>query len=213
MPPPEHPKIYHIVHHDRLASIIADGGLWSDARMFEKHDSGTTIGMSDIKHRRLHDLTLSSHPGLHVGQCVPFYFCPRSVMLFLIHKANHPDLAYRGGQEPIIHLAANFKDAVAWADENSRRWAFTRSNAGACDFKDYASVEDLQEINWQAVQALDWRNHKEDKQAEFLMEHAFPWHLIRRIGTHSQKIAEYATNALSQSTHQPRIEVRQDWYY
>ena len=28
---PTEPKIYHIVHVDRLASIIADGYLWSDA--------------------------------------------------------------------------------------------------------------------------------------------------------------------------------------
>ena len=33
MPQPTHPKIYHIVHVDRLASIMADGALWSDAAM------------------------------------------------------------------------------------------------------------------------------------------------------------------------------------
>ena len=213
MPPPKHPEIYHIVHHDRLASIIADGGLWSDARMLERQNAGTTIGISDIKHRRLNQLTLSSHPNLYVGQCVPFYFCPRSVMLYLIHKANHADLAYRGGQEAIIHLEADLKDAVAWADEKGRRWAFTRSNAGASDFKDYASVEDLIEINWHAVQARDWRNHKEGKQAEFLMEYDFPWHLIRQIGTCSTETKKHVMLALSQATHQPRIEIRPDWYY
>ena len=32
-PPPAQPKIYHILHVDRLASIVADGCLWSDAEV------------------------------------------------------------------------------------------------------------------------------------------------------------------------------------
>ena len=62
----------------------------------QRDPPGTTIGMSTIKQVRL-SRSLTSHPGLHVGQCVPFYFCPRSVMLYMIFMANHPDLGYRGG--------------------------------------------------------------------------------------------------------------------
>jgi hypothetical protein len=35
MPVPAQPKIYHIVHVDRLPSIVADGFLWSDAVMVQ----------------------------------------------------------------------------------------------------------------------------------------------------------------------------------
>lgn len=52
--------------------------------------------MSSIKKRRLESLILTSHFDLYVGQCVPFCFCPRSIMLFVIHCANHPELIYRG---------------------------------------------------------------------------------------------------------------------
>ena len=89
MLPPAAPKIYHIVHVDRLPSIIADGFLWCDAEVAQRAVTnpgmGTTIGMNSIKERRLTELNLGRHPDLHVGQCVPFYFCPRSVMLYLIH--------------------------------------------------------------------------------------------------------------------------------
>ena len=81
MPPFVAPKIYHIVHVDRLPSIIADGSLWCDAEIARRTeanaDIGTMIGMNSIKQRRLTELTLDSHPSLYVGQCVPFYFCPR----------------------------------------------------------------------------------------------------------------------------------------
>lgn len=94
--PPAQPKIYHIVHVDRLASIVADGCLWSDTEVVKRRQPGTTIGMGDIKARRL-ALPVECHPGDHVGEFVPFYFCPRSIMLYVIHCANHPELAYRGG--------------------------------------------------------------------------------------------------------------------
>ncbi len=99
---PSQPKIYHIVHVDRLASILGSGGLLCDAQIIAQHAPGTTIGMNTIKQRRLTQLTLDSHPDLHVGQCVPFYFCPRSIMLYVIYRADSEELAYKGGQGPIF---------------------------------------------------------------------------------------------------------------
>ncbi len=50
-------------------------------------------------------------------------------MLYLMHMKN-PELAYKGGQEPILHLVADLRQTVNWANENHRRWAFSTSNAG-----------------------------------------------------------------------------------
>ncbi len=50
---PAQPKIDHIVHVDRLASIVSDGQLWSDSVVMQRSGGGTTIGMSGIKKRRL----------------------------------------------------------------------------------------------------------------------------------------------------------------
>lgn len=129
-PVPDQPKIYHIVHVDRLSSIIADRSIWCDAKMVQRSGTGTSIGMSNIKLRRLQN-TLTSYPDLHVGDCVPFYFCYRSVMLYVISMQNNPDLDYHGGQVPIVHLEADLHQVVAWADARKRRWAFTSSNAGS----------------------------------------------------------------------------------
>ncbi|MEF9386228.1 type II toxin-antitoxin system toxin DNA ADP-ribosyl transferase DarT [Ralstonia pseudosolanacearum] len=210
---PANPKIYHIVHVDRLASIIASKALWCDGRVIRQGTEGTTIGMSNIKKRRLDELTLDSHPNLYIGECVPFYFCPRSVMLFLIHKRN-PELAYKGGQEPIVHLEAELNEAVEWAEEYDKRWAFTLSNAGSSYFEDRCSLDDLDQINWGAVHARDWRGDlKEGKQAEFLVENCFPWKLVRRIGVHSEQVYRQVLNLLPEDGHRPIVEVKRDWYY
>lgn len=218
MPVPAEPKIYHIVHADRLPSIIADDCLWCDAEIVRRSPPGTTIGMNDIKERRLNELTLASHPSLHVGDCVPFYFCPRSVMLYLIWRDNS-ELSYRGGQGPILHLEADLHDTVAWAEENHSRWAFTLSNAGAYYFEDRADLMQLGEISWDAVQARQWSGNgisgsvKEGKQAEFLVEHSLPWSLICRIGVHSRPIRDQVREALRDAAHRPAVEIKNDWYY
>jgi hypothetical protein len=219
MPAPERPKIYHIVHVDRLASIINDGVLWSDAALADLQRPGTTIGMTGIKARRLRELQLSSHPGLFVGQCVPFYFCPRSIMLYLIHRANDADMTYRGGQTPIIHLESDLRAAIAWAEREGHRWAFSLSNAGAYYFEDRCDLDHLEEINWDAVAANRWsgsgisRQVKEGKQAEFLCEMCFPWQLVERIGVQSNGVIRQVADAMREATHRPIIDVRADWYY
>ncbi len=213
MTAPANPKLYHIIHVDRLPSVIANGHLWCDAEVQRRSPPGTTIGMNSIKQRRLQELRLSSHPALLVGDCVPFYFCPRSIMLFLIHRANHDELAYRGGQEPIVHLECDLHRAVTWADHNGLRWAFTLSNAGAYYFEDRCDLAQLREIDWTAVQARDWRGRKEGKQAEFLIEQRFPWHLVERIGVCSQTTYQQTVHALPAGGHHPRVEIKRDWYY
>ena len=212
MPVPANPKIYHIVHVDNLASIIAAGGLLSDAEMAGR-PGGTVIGMGRIKARRLNELSLSCHPALRVGQCVPFYFCSRSVMLFMIHKRNE-ELTYRGGQEPIVHLEADMRATIDWAQANGRRWAYTLSNAGSYYFEDRSSLDDLGDVNWNSVNARQWAGAAKDgKQAEFLIERAFPWHLVERIGVHSQPIAPRVAAAMHGAAHRPVLEIKRDWYY
>ena len=169
--------------------------------------------MKNIKQRRLAELRLISHPGLYVGQCVPFYFCPRSVMLYILHMDNLPELSYHGGQEPIVHLEADLRKTVAWAEKHGRRWAFTLSNAGATYFEDRCDLARLGEIDWSAVQATDWRRRKEGKQAEFLVEHQFPWKLISRIGVHSHPVYRRAKGALEAATHKPPVAIKRNWYY
>ncbi len=219
MPMPAAPKIYHIVHVDRLVSIITSDGLACDAAVVQANSAGTTIGMNSIKQQRLNELHLTSHPDINVGGCVPFYFCPRSIMLYLIYRANHPELTYRGGQGPIVHLEADLFQSAAWAEQNGLRWAFTLSNAGAYYFEDRCDLTQLHEINWDAVQANRWagngisRSVKEGKQAEFLVERFFSWNQVERIGVRSQAISHQVYTAMKNTTHRPPVEIKPEWYY
>ncbi|AWL98624.1 type II toxin-antitoxin system toxin DNA ADP-ribosyl transferase DarT [Bradyrhizobium amphicarpaeae] len=214
MPVPAQPKIYHIVHIDNLASIVADGCLWSDKVMVGRGGPPANIGMPTIKAARL-IMSVPCHDGTFVGEYVPFNFCPRSVMLSIIWYANHPNLTYRGGQEPIIHLEADLLSTVAWAEKNNRRWAFSLANARAAYTQFRTGADRFGDINWNAVATSNFKapDVKEAKQAEFLVEESFPWHLVDRIGVHSQEMATRASAATQSAAHKPPIEVKRGWYY
>lgn len=212
--PPNRPKIYHITHLENLAQMV-DGVIWSDAERLRRKLDCKIVGMSEIKRRRLEELQVECHPGSMVGDYVPFYFCFRSVMLYLLHKGNHPDLSYREGQTPIVHLEADLHNVVDWADSRQRPWAFSKTNAGAKYTRFFNKLDILPELNWQAIAATDWRDSmtKEAKQAEFLLYQEFPWAMVERIGVISDTMSSKVKSLLDAASYQPSLAVQPDWYY
>lgn len=200
------------MHLDRLGSLIQNGYLWCDQEVRRFEAIGTTIGMDRIKERRLTS-SLTSHPDLNVGQCVPFYFCPRSIMLYIIHRGNDPEMTYLDGQSPIVHLEFDLYSAVSWVNSQGLRWAFTLSNAGSYFFEDRCNLAQLDEIDWEAVQARNWRSCKEGKQAEFLAERYFPWALVERIGVYNTTAYQQTSNIITSGAHRPSLEIKAEWYY
>lgn len=213
--PPSNLKIYHITHIDNFGDIIVKDGLLSDAVMNQRGGPHRNIGMSTIKRRRLYELEIPCHPGTRVGEYVPFYFCPRSVMLFVIHRGNHPELTFRDGQDPIIHLVANLYRVIEYADSNGVRWAFSLSNAGAYHTEFRNSIQDLDQLDWDAIFAEDFRHPdvKENKQAEFLLYEFFPFHLIELIGVRNQSVCKQALRVLRGCNHRPLVQVQPHWYF
>ena len=211
---PAQPKIYHITHVDNLPGIAREG-LVSDRKMMERGGPARVIGMSEIKRRRVEKLAVSCHPGTKVGDYVPFFFCPRSVMLYVIYRANHPDLEYRDGQGQIVHLEAGLYDAMDWADAQNVPWAFSYSNAGAGYTEFGSSRDELDQLDWNAIAARNFRDPevKERKQAEFLLHDQFPFILVKRIGVQSQAVLPDAQGAIRNATHQPSVGVKFHWYY
>lgn len=212
---PGRPKVYHITHLDNLPRILEEGSLVCDRAILERGGPARAIGMSSIKRRRIWDCMVRCHQGTTVGDYVPFYFCPRSVMLYVIHCANHAELEYRGGQGPIVHLEADLHRVVEWAGANGRLWAFSLSNAGAFYAEFRASLDDLGELDWPAIASDDFRRSevKEGKQAEFLVHESFPFGLVERIGVFSEVVRAKVEETLGESPRSPKVEVLPAWYY
>ncbi|HPI88466.1 MAG TPA: DUF4433 domain-containing protein [Spirochaetota bacterium] len=212
---PERPKIYHITHFENLRSIFERGSILSDAECCDQNLDHTRVGMSEIKRRRLEEIRVSCHNNTFVGEYVPFYFCPRSIMLYILYKGNHPDIAYHGGQQPVVHIEADLNNVVQWADRNRILWAFTDRNAGTYYGEFFNDLNDLDHVDWHAINSTDFRNPgiKDGKQAEFLIQRAFPVALIDRIGVMDIRKKKEVDILLKSSSIGLQVEVKPDWYY
>ncbi|MCX5639113.1 MAG: DUF4433 domain-containing protein [Planctomycetota bacterium] len=211
---PRHPKIYHITHINNLEGILKYGALWSDAKRIELELDYEKVAIPAIKKRRLEELEVKCHQGTKVGEYVPFYFCPRSIMLYILHMGNHPDISYREGQGPIVHLQADLMASIQWAEKHKVRWAFSDRNAGERIANFYNDVNKFNRVNWLAVAATDWRDTiiQEGKQAEFLVYKSFPWELVEKIGVHNNIVQQKVLEKLT-GKNQSLVSIEPSWYY
>ncbi|MHA7232156.1 type II toxin-antitoxin system toxin DNA ADP-ribosyl transferase DarT (plasmid) [Vibrio campbellii] len=199
-------SISHITHLDNLAGILEQGCLWSDAKRIELGLVNQNIGYSHIKQRRL-VRPVNVAAGGTIGQYVPFNFCPRSVMLFVISRG-HDD--YHGGQDNILHLISDV-DTVRLSNQHC---FFTDIHADldyAEQIDDFSRINEL-ELN-KIINERYWQDFKEEKQAEFLAFEAVQWQTIQRIGVKSQEVAERVRDLIQGQAHRPDIVVKPDWYY
>jgi hypothetical protein len=197
--------IYHITDVENLPGILIDDGLHSDAVMAQTNP--TVIGYNHIKLRRLTEITVPCCNNRFVGEFVPFYFCPRSPMLYTINRGNTGRPL--GCQDTIVHLVSNVGIAVGLG----QAWAISDGNAGAFPTSFYANLSALKGLDWPAIRASNWQGKTHEKSAEFLLEDFFPWTCIQQIGCHNSKVAQQVTALIQNNNHQPSVDVQPTWYY
>lgn len=202
---PEEIPIYHITDIANLRDIVAGDGLRSDVAMAAF--APEVIGYDHIKKRRATEIRVGCCENRFVGEFVPFYYCPRSPMLYTINRGNTGRPA--GCQRTILHLVSTVGIAINGATD----WAISDGNAGAYHSLFCKDLKELARLDWQAIRATQWRSKTHQKAAEFLVADFFPWRGIQKIGCYNEKIAEQVRDILDGLGHQPRVAVEPFWYY
>lgn len=200
--------IYHITHTRNLEHILAEEGLHSDRSAQEL--KAVNIGHKHIKERRLRRPVPIGPKGT-VGDYVPFYFAPRSPMLYAISR--NAVEGYADGQSPVIYLCSTAEAVV----RSGLRWVFTEGHADM-DYTDFFDdLKDLDKIDWKLMEARYWHDTDEDpdrkrrRQAEFLVHEFFPWKLVSYIGVYDYATAETVRKILQGDN--PKIGIERGWYY
>jgi hypothetical protein len=202
---PEQVLIYHITDVANLAGLIAEKALLSDALMAQRNPE--IIGYDHIKKRRLKDIPVPCCGWRYVGEFVPFYFCPRSPMLFTLNKGNtgRPE----GCQKSVLHLVSTMAAGMA----TGHAWAVSSGNAGAFHTTFAAKLEALDNLDWEAIRATQWQGKQHQKSAEFLVADSFPWAAIHLIGCQNSAVADKVRGLLADVAHRPAVEIKSNWYY
>lgn len=198
--------IYHITNVANLTGILEEDGLHSDAAMAKRQPS-VIIGYDHIKLRRLQKIPVPCCEWRRVGEFVPFYFCPRSPMLFTVNKGNTGHAS--GCQKDIVHLISTVATGIA----TGKAWAVSSGNAGAFHTTFAAKLESLDALDWAAIRATQWQGKQHQKMAEFLVADFFPWSAIQGIVCQNSVTAAKVNAILTGAKHQPPVEVKTSWYY
>jgi hypothetical protein len=204
--------IYHITHVDNLGAIVGHGGLLCDNGKIQQGLAPVSIAHQHIKDRRSRKrVPVPPRGTLH--DYVPFYFAPRSPMLFAISKGNVA--GYTEGQTPIVHLASS----IERVSESGLPFAFSDGHADMAISQFFNDLERLDRIDWDIMRARYWNDNEDDndrcrrRMAEFLVSQFFPWELVERIGVINSTVAERVEAALAAAAHKPEIRVERGWYY
>lgn len=199
--------LYHITDVDNLPAILKSGGLFSDSILSKTKAVNTNIGYNHIKERRMKEYRVPCVGNRFVGEFVPFYYCPRSVMLYTVNQGLTGRPA--GCQKTIVHLVTSVAHAVALG----RPWAISDNNAGSAlaDFTNDLATLDV--LDWNAIQNHYWRDCKMAKAAEFLVADYFEWGAIQSIGCYDAAAVQRVRQLLQDQPHQPAVSVQRGWYY
>lgn len=210
-------RIYHFTHVDNLAAILGADGLVADSGVDD--DSGSiNVGDPGVKSARRHRL-VTVEPGGSVADYVPFYFAPRSPMMFRI-ACDHRDSAadrYADGDDPLIYLVSSLERVAA----AGLAWVASDGNAAAAVSRFTNQLEDLAGfVDWSLMRETMWRNTPEDpdrrrrRMAELLVHRQVPLAAVLGFATRSEQRASEVRTILNQFGHQHRyVGVRSAWYY
>lgn len=205
--------IYHFTHIDNLSHILKNGMLLADSLVQEARILRAEIGDRDIKERR-RSMKVTRGSGGSPSDYVPFYFAPRSPMLYKINKGGVAQ--YQGGQESLVYLVSSVDRVIA----SELRWVFTDGNC-ASDITDYfddaAKLDDL--VDWPLMKAQYWNDTADDpdrmrrRMAEFLVYQRFPLDILIGVGVMTDAMGKAVSKILHDGMKQIHVRVRPDWYY
>jgi hypothetical protein len=206
--------IYHVTHVDNLPGLVASGGLYSHRRL-----SAGGIRYVDVAHvgvqARRERVQVPCGPGGGLHEYVPFYFAPRSPMLYVAHMGNMPGYRYSGGQEPLVYLVSTAQ-AVHAAGVG---FVFTDGHAVAevsCFYDDLARLD---AVDWDIMRERYWTDTRTDgdrkrrREAEFLVYDSVPWALVNEVVAMTEATRERAASVLTSGPHRPPVRLRREWYY
>lgn len=205
-------RIYHITSIDNLESILEQQGIYSKHEMNKISKSYTNIAHSNIQERRTAKL-VPVYPYQTLHHYVPFYFSPKSPMLYAIKQGKVT--GFQGRQDSVIYIVSSINKIVT----AQIPYVFTDGH-GIINYTEfYNNLNDLNQIDWDVMESRYWFDTDDDpdrkrrRQAEFLVYKSLPLTLILGIGVKNDLVKDKVENLLEKYHINLKVKVLKHWYY
>lgn len=171
--------IYRMIHINNVEYVLTKG--MSTCTHVSADPNYINIGDLQLISQRTDFPVRINPPGGVLGEYVPFYFAGHSPMLYNI-KTGWRGITQRS-QSEIVFIVSSIRQVT----QHCPHWCYTDGHAKHNISKFYNKIENMNMIDWNAVQLQFWNNTLEDmdrqrrKAAEFLVKDFVPSVCIRKI--------------------------------
>jgi hypothetical protein len=147
----------HFTHVTNLSGILTAACLQADSLVDRSSALRVEAGDLEVKARRK-QRRVPLAPFGRVADYVPFYFAPRSPMLFALARGNVP--TYSDGQDPLVYLVSS-AEAIADAGQPC---LFSDGNCASPLTQFFGDLGLLGSvIDWDLMTARMWANTSDDQ--------------------------------------------------
>lgn len=170
------------------------------------------VGDPDVKARR-RTLHVPLHPGGVPADYTPFYFAPRSPMLFKISRGGVQH--YSDGQDPLVYLVTDMQVVK----DHGLAYVFSDGNCGSAFTEYFSEDSDLDKVDWDIMQEQWWRNTPEDgdrmrrRMAELLVHHKLPCDAVLGFAARNEERTKALREILDEVRWNKPVVVQPGWYY
>ena len=215
--------IFHITAETNLQNIFRSGGLFCKNSMRNNYIAHADIAYQSAQATRaIKQVPVFPNGVLH--DYVPFYFAPRSPMLYAVHTGSVEGCSYR--QDQIVHLVSSVNRVV-----HSRiPFVFYNYCATCLDARAFNDLIHFGEIDWPLFYGpptldgyckfwkddLDnprWLRRKATRGAEFLAYQSLPLCLVFQIGVANAAALDRVAAMCQGVNRQIPVGVKSEWYY
>ena len=171
--------VYRIIHKDNLSDVLTHG-------IVNKHHQNASKSFISIGNLAIIDVRSSTAVRIegygNIGDYVPFYFTPRSIMLYNIITGYYAPKVPRRGKDEIVVIRCTIDTLI-----QRPRWFFTDGQANVGETKHYNALSSLNKIDWTSIQSSNFSKSDGDfdrqrrYQAEFLVQDLVPVECIESL--------------------------------
>ncbi|MBG9587219.1 type II toxin-antitoxin system toxin DNA ADP-ribosyl transferase DarT [Cytobacillus firmus] len=204
--------LYHITHYRNLPSILENGELLAYSKISYDKISYNDIAHQNIQSRRS-TTTIEVSPYGMLHDYVPFYFAPRSPMLYAINNGKVE--GFKGTQDDIIYLVTKTNKIL----DSGRDFVFTDGHAIMALTEFYNDLTYLDEIDWSVMESKYWNDtdefpdRKRRRQAEFLVHESVPLEFLIGIGVRNERIKTIVEEFIKDYSVNMKILQKPSFYY
>ena len=207
---PEKGLIFRITHRDNIPWVL-DHGL--HCRSSKKVDPNfVQIGNPDLIDKR-QDHPVACPIGGTLSDYVPFYFTPKSPMLYNI-KTGYNGIRQRSNDEIVM-----FVSSIHVLHKKEIRYTFTDRHAYLAMASFYTDPADLKSIDWKILRNHDFKRSADDLdkveryQAEALAYRHLPVDALLGIACHSNSEKDRLEGQLADRDLVMKVVVKPNWYF